>query len=529
MQIASKITEDTMTELTIIRTSRSANMTYQRCPRSRYHAYHACGTGLAPTAKPLPLVVGGCVHDGLAYLLTHGQHALDEGGLALRIVEDDAVRIALDSYAPHRHHIALPDAEARDMEAAAHPPAIPAADLADFGAILDLPQEEGAGRGYGTATATLRDRWLAYVDEEQAALIEGMVRAYARERLLPLLAEFVVLEVEREGEWLVGAYPDMPGNRSLYAQPWELRWQSRPDALLLERATGQLQIMSFKTAASWDQRKEQDARHDSQGLSEGVEIEQRLARWWKQLHDNQIDKEMIDENYSDAMAQYLVAVTAPPTIYAIRYEFLYKGERRIDKSLSAEYGFPCRVQCSPLVRPYRNSDTGEHNCSWDYIKADGSTSKLNYRAWSSQPVWREMSPAAWMDHLADAREMADGWHTPAQSTGSLPCRPLAELFATPLTIFRDPDDLLNWAEQMAYQEEEIAGHVAEVNAAKDEGERRSLLNRYFPMTRSACSYPSQCFATGLCFGGGDEVRGDPIGSGLFVARKSNHPGDGGEE
>ena len=38
----------------------------------------------------------------------------------------------------------------------------------------------------------------AYLMAEQSALVEGMVRAYARRRLRPLLEEFEVLEVERE-------------------------------------------------------------------------------------------------------------------------------------------------------------------------------------------------------------------------------------------------------------------------------------------------------------------------------------------
>jgi hypothetical protein len=49
-----------------------------------------------------------------------------------------------------------------------------------------------------------------FLETEQRALIEAMVRAYARRRLQPLLEEFEALEVEREGEWLLGEWTDAP-------------------------------------------------------------------------------------------------------------------------------------------------------------------------------------------------------------------------------------------------------------------------------------------------------------------------------
>ena len=61
-------------------------------------------------------------------------------------------------------------------------------------------------------------------------------------------------------------------------------FMSRPDALLLEKSSGQLYLQSFKTTSGWDVRRARDAEHDMQGLSEGVEVERRLARWWELIH-----------------------------------------------------------------------------------------------------------------------------------------------------------------------------------------------------------------------------------------------------
>ena len=62
-----------------------------------------------------------------------------------------------------------------------------------------------------------------YLLRELAMLVEGMVRAYARRRLRPLLEQFEVLEVEREGEWKLAKF-DIPERVSwacLHRCGWE--------------------------------------------------------------------------------------------------------------------------------------------------------------------------------------------------------------------------------------------------------------------------------------------------------------------
>lgn len=85
-------------------------------------------------------------------------------------------------------------------------------------------------------------------------------------------------------------------------------------------------------------------------------------------------------------------------------------------------------------------------------------------------------------------------------------------------------------EQMEAQEVRVAQAVAMVAGATDEGERRSLLNQYFAQSRKACSYPSECSYTKICYGG-EQIRRDPLGSGLYVIRELNHPqeGQGGQQ
>ena len=501
-----------------VHTDRSRIQDFQRCPRLRFLSYHQNGLGLSSVRTPLPLSVGSSVHCGLAVLLHEGQQLYngpDTVGLAftreLRSLEDHAVAMALADFA--QYTLDPPDAE-RQVNAAP--------DFDD------------------------------YLKQDQSALVESLVRAYSRRRLRPLLEQFEVLEVEREGQWqlaevshdwvqdsMVGeddcrhcricgveAYIAIPKNDYLC---YELRFMSRPDALLRERASNELYLLSYKTTGSWDARKARDAEHDMQGLSEGVEVERRLAEWW----DKYTSKGMVVAG-CPAMTKFLQSCSAPPRILGIRYEYLLKGERWRDKDLSARFGFDARVQRSHLIRGYLNAGMAagdeQWNHAWEYLKPDGSgeTSKLNYRQWHSEPVWTHMPIARWIDMLDDAAmlsvEGADrGYQCAAQATGTTQTHPLDDVFIPPLVVYRNSDDLRDWVESTEYQEREVAEHVALVEAAQDEGEKRSLLNRYFPMTRRACSYPTECaFSKSVCYAGA-EAKEDPLSTGLFQIRVANHP------
>ena len=482
-------------------TDRSRVEQFQRCARSRWLGYHEAGMGITSTRKSLPLAVGGAVHEGLAVLLRMCQGGWEQYGMD--VIENAAVTAAL-------------------------------ADFAAFDAgRLELDAGETATQDLSTLDEPAREKIRSDIDEylyhEQRSLVEAMVRAYSRRRLRPLLEQYEVLEVEREGQWLLfagaGDYPD------------ELWFMSRPDALLRDRQSNDLYIQSFKTGASWDLRKGKDAEHDAQGLSEGVEIEKRLGEWWHLLHSGAETWRTRKDNM--AVMKYLESCAAPPRILGIRYEFLWKGERRRDKDLTARFGVDMRSQSSHLVRGYLNAGmaSGDEawNWSWDYLKEGGETSKLYWKAWRGAAIWESMSVAKWIDMLDATVETvgeegaARGWSGPAQATGFTEGHPLDLVFHPAIIVYRQEDDARDWIEQVEAQEVEIAVRVAQVRGAVDEGERRSLMNRYFRQSRHSCVYPSQCQFVAICYGG-EDIRRDPLASGLYRIREANHPQErGGDE
>jgi hypothetical protein len=501
-------------------TDRSRIETHQRCPRLRWLEYHSgeARMGVVSARKPLPLAVGGSVHAGLAVLLqcTMG---IPLGELSFELAELKAVRAALADFSTF--------ANALDI------------DTSEQAAFLATTTDPSLKEMHEGIVRRAKSDFDLYLYTEQAALVEGMVRAYARRRLRPLLEQYEVLEVEREGQWeLHESEQDFsyPGGRR--PAVW---FMSRPDALLLERDSRQLYILSFKTAGGWDIRKARDAEHDMQGLGEGVEVEKRLARHWeviqqvkKRLPEGQdvLEVAVGKEVLSGAMLDFLKRSPAPPRILGIRYEYMLKGDRWVDKDLSAKLGVEVRSQRSPLVRGYLNqgmtSGDEQWNVSWDYVKEDGTSSKLYWKNWKSSPVWEHQTMREWIDKL-DATVMTVGeenhelgFSCPAQSTGFLATHPLDDIFIPPIVVYRNDDDLRDWVEQIEAQERRVAEGVQAVRAAGSADEERSMLNVHFPMTRRACEYPTTCSMSRLCYGG-EDIRRDPLGSGLYSIRKANHP------
>lgn len=569
---------------------RSRILERQRCPRKRFLTYHegAAGVGIEASRKPLALAVGGSVHAGLASLLMNASDLENQSG-AFQI-EEDAVQIALADFQRF--------ADRLDLDASEQAGLAPSAEVIRQNAEM-IAQAVELGMptdGLGVDHAQSKSEFDRYLFAEQSALVEGLVRAYARRRLRPLLEQYEVLEVEREGEWKLDEWTGV-GEHDWYSpsddptSPWydscskcsairnskagmgscrygktELWFMSRSDALLRDRQTNELHILSYKTTGAWDVRKARDIEHDMQGLSEGVEVERRLGEWWERLHTSGVDvpeelKKAHQKSGSRTMYNFLMELPAPPRIAAIRYEFLLKGERWKDKELGARLGMEVRSQKSHLIRQYvatsvpKKGDSGyrigDVCWSWDFYRTeDDKDGSLAWQNWKSRAVFA-MHGLSMAQEAADVRRWIDlldqstltmsgedstlgiepralGWHSPAQAMGVTRVHPLDAVFVPPVVIYRNDDDLRDWAEETAASERETAEHVAEVQATADPGERRSLLNRYFPKHRQSCEYPGTCtFArdrVGVCWAGA-EMQADPVGmgGGEYRERTPNHP------
>lgn len=408
-----------------------------------------------------------------------------------------------------------------------------------------------------------------YLRRELVALVEAMVRAYARRRLRPLLEEFEVLEVEREGTWKLG---DIPGKHdwetisnthstvcrkchalggecsSVCPFDSELHWMSRHDGLLLERSTSSLYLLSYKTTGAWDRRKKADAEIDMQGLSEAVDVEKRLGEAWELLRESEMLRETLDHAsdtrltirqeqiilrinslVSSRIIEWLCSQPAPPKILGVRYEYILKGARREDKKFGASEGSRRWVQDSPLIRAYKSEGITAEDRRWapkyEWSDITGKERRIDYRSWKKSAVWESMPIAAWID-LLDRGEYWPGKGEDFDAAGNA-VDVLGDQFVPPVVVYRNEDDLRDLLEQLEAQEVGVALAVEEVKRAEKEGEgaKRSALNRLFPQNRSACCFPSICVFQNVCYGG-EDIRRNPLNSGLYTIRQANHPIEG---
>jgi hypothetical protein len=301
---------------------------------------------------------------------------------------------------------------------------------------------------------------------------------------------------------------------------------SRPDAVMLNRHTSEIEIMSFKTIGNWDARKQSEAQHDTQGLSESWAVEGWMQQLWDGLQANpdRGPEEMgIDGELFLLMKEYPYA----PKVSTVRMEYLLRGERRQDPSGRW-------VTHSPLIRGYHRETgglateyawSGYWSCSSPHAMrksswyrdgrcpGDGRRHKLpdDYEplaVWEADEVG---GVAGWIEMLASGRVQPEAGDALQQQLILLP------------PFFRHQADIDRWCRQASAQEAQVAQDSWQANDLLKAGRLDDLdifLDQHFPMHTRGCDYPTRCQFQDICWN--PEVARDPLASGLFAPRHPHH-------
>lgn len=283
---------------------RSRILTHQSCPRRRYFEYEVPTegkvNGIKPTRMDMNLLLGGAFHAGIEGLLSYAMC-----------------------------HPANPMSGEEDIDAAVN------ASLNGFGDWNGYwPQVKSVG------LALDPEEDASYVYYEQAALVEALIRAYAVFVLPQVLDRFVVVDVEREEH----ATFSIPG--------FTLNFLARVDGILLDKTTGEIFVLSLKTAKEWGKKEDDSARHDMQGLSETRTVEQRLAKW-QAACDEHGSRVLTGELSIDVPQWFWDRYTAgaPPTVSGVIMQYALKGRRENSPKGSGMYKFN-----NVLIRPWKKAD-----------------------------------------------------------------------------------------------------------------------------------------------------------------------------
>ena len=287
-------------------------------------------------------------------------------------------------------------------------------------------------------------------------------------RLPALLEQYRVVEVETE-EQLTILREDFDG------PPYEIRFLSRPDAILERRTDGALVILSFKTTSQANTMWLENFKTDQQTISEVLPVEARLGR----------------------------------EVAGVQVEGLVKGQQRVEWPRGSGH----RYHSSPLVWGYMLEAGGldlEWKAQFEWVDEAGNNRRLG-KGWNRQRVATTYlgGVAEWVGYLY-------------QSEPEL----LRSQFISPPLITRSAQELEEWQEQVKYREVEVHNALVQIglNSQTDSCAVPGILAHVFPKHTLGCAYDpqfhSKCPCYGLCWG---SEGNDPIGCGSFKYREPNHP------
>lgn len=433
-----------------IEVDRSRIIAYQRCPRERYLAYHHLGKGLQRKAKSLPLQVGSAFHEGAECLL--------EGDIETACYR--AIKYLADAF-------------------------------------------KGKGVGFDGEEAT--DQSLVYSAQEQVALAEALIRAWGLEKLTEFLQTFEVIEVEKEGR------ANLTNNRNhrenlidsgLHQESFaglddDLVLMFRPDALVRERLSGDLYVVSWKTASMYGKRTLQQCRTDMQNMSE--------VWGWQEQHLQEFY-----EKYKDGLPAFV-----PARVEGVLYLFCVKGKRQLDdwdnqwkQNSHLIYGWK-------KLKPIDEFDDG-WSWTFKYPKEDGSGGSTLGKGWKKVPIWSEY-PGGVKQWITDLHE---------RKVFPRHIDPFESVFPQSLPVERRADEVESWKRQVVAQEIEIPQLLKEVEMAREISpeSQKEVLDECFPQYSHSCHSYSGCSMIDICWNGVAAEPGE-----LYQIRSANHPETGDED
>ena len=343
----------------------------------------------------------------------------------------------------------------------------------------------------GQMIQTVEDQsWLV---DHYCDLLEGLVTGWCLVRLPALMEQYRVVTVETEERLQLGSIPSVcvdegcPHYGTAHSHKGaadELVFMSRPDAILERRTDGALVILSLKTVSQVNSMWLENFKTDQQTISEVLPVEARLGR----------------------------------EVAGVQIEGLTKCAMAVDWPKGSGH----KHHASPLIWGYLTEAGGldlEWKAQWEWKDEAGNSRRLG-KGWNRQRI-SERYPggiAAWVQWLYDNEQEL-----------------LRAQFPSPPLISRSANELEEWQTTVIYREQEVHNALVQIAFRQGTGildgdgapATNSILAKVFPKHTTGCAYDpqfhSKCPQYENCWG---STGSDPIGSGNFVYRVSNHPEEG---
>jgi hypothetical protein len=436
---------------------RSRNETYQKCPRKRFLEYEYPVTCAACNGTGWANPDGGQDDDAPCLACNGGLDRSQVNGLTRRVHATPL----LTGQEVHRGIEFMLNGYGEDA--------------AVFSALAHY--DEAVNDGLDDVNEEMSPQSITVV-RVQRALIEALVRGWARFVWPRVEAEFDVIEVEKE-------------ERARFVFEFaDFILLARTDAILRRKADGRYFVRNFKTISEAKDYKIEGFRYDTQTISEVVAVEQRLG--------HEVD--------------------------GVIYDFLVKGAKK------QQYPRESNVwhNASPLIWAFYNESMSSTDlpalaAKWDWMclnshtmgrgkLCEGGKNHTLGKGWDKRLV---------TDVLANG--ILDWFNWLEENENQL----LLDQFVTIPPIMRTPFDIETWRrsifamEYRIHQSAEVCREevrtIGMVNALP-------ILDQHFPKHthNSNCLFPTKCQMFDICWGAVSAVD-DPLETELFKARQPNHP------
>jgi hypothetical protein len=415
-------------------TSRSAIVARQRCPRSRWLHYHYGGRGLSKIRLNVPQATGTYTHLGARLLLT-GHSPEETAGQVLAAYDAEVIKRGMD----------LESTESQQFVAEEQRAICEA-----FVWLMHLRVIPELKRDYEIVEVEQEDWFLLYEDSQMVIVVETRADAVMRERVHALAA---------------------PGG---------------------EPEQGDLYILSWKTAKTWDKRKLRDARVDMQGTTEAYSTELRLAE----------------------------------PVMGTKMVHLLKGRRFED-----DYNPGTYITRSPLIRPWAQQTGPVPEFAWSFEWSNSQ--ELNDKG---RPVKHRLGKGwrpTFIPEVMPMREWIEMLHENRVQPEAGDC--LQKQYVTPMPECRPQHKKFSWLRQTTAREVELAQSLVQIESVVKDGSVEQLdeaIDLMFEQYTHSCTYPSECDMFAICHGSEDaqqeaELTGEEVVNplSLYQPRDPHHVGE----
>lgn len=436
--------------------------------------------GLSPIRESIYRITGSSVHRGLEELFLAGMRAEDQFDLDeinLGKEPDWANRMVQFDQATIDHATQM---------------------------ALEYWRQNSAELDFGLSSGKLTPDEEQWKREEAEALIEGLVRAAGVGIVRELLLTWRVLEVEHED----GVVMEQSGR--------EVQFNSKADAILINRVTGDLVTLNTKTRGSVGYQLSEELKTDAQGLSEPLITEIRLRMDWDQAKDPEQELvQALDPKRSSRYWNLLRSMPTPPVVRGALMMLMLKG--RTYKAEWGDGGGNKRIHYSPLTRVWMmDPGMGEAQRQWSWTdKVVNPANKSGYgrlgKGWRAVEVWKYYPGGikAWVKYLRDVGYDPGLGH------------PFDQLWHVPEIMERPGWQRERWMIHALAEELEAQGRAERVEWQTGKVESGDPLYLVRMNEASCIAFNSRCEMNGVCWGSLEAFRG-PLETGLYRLRVPHH-------